>query len=144
MSCRHDLAIGTCIRCYPDNPDKRSAQDRVDPGPEEGYAPNIDGPGAVPAEVTADNLTDEQIRSLRHEASDHAVTIVCKRAITASKTRKELEMACRSVAEAQPTGMSMEHLNHKLLEIGLAMGRALIARDQCADAINARAKAGTR
>lgn len=93
-------------------------------------------------DVTADNMTDEQIRSLRNEASDHAVTVVCKRAMTAATTRKELEMACRAVAEAQPTGMSMEHLNHRLLEIGLAMGRALIAREQCADAINARAKAG--
>lgn len=47
MSCRHNLANGTCIRCYPDNPDSRS--DRVDPGPEERYFPNLDGPGAEPA-----------------------------------------------------------------------------------------------
>jgi len=37
--------------------------------------------------------------------------------------------------------MSIEHLNHKLLECGIVLGRALIARQQCADAINARAKA---
>ncbi len=46
MSCRHDLANGTCLRCYPDNPYGRGAMDRVDPGPEENYAPNMDGPGA--------------------------------------------------------------------------------------------------
>ncbi len=53
MSCRHDLANGTCIRCYPSNPYGRIDRDRVDPGPEENYAPNLEGPGAQ--EVTAPN-----------------------------------------------------------------------------------------
>lgn len=48
MSCRHDLANGTCIRCYPSNPSGRLERDRVDPGPEENYEPNLEGPGAVP------------------------------------------------------------------------------------------------
>ena len=42
MSCRHDLANGTCSRCYP-------ATGKVDPGPEEDYEPNLEGPGAVSA-----------------------------------------------------------------------------------------------
>ncbi len=50
MSCRHNLATGTCTRCYPDNPHQRSAHDRVDPGPEEEYGPNLDGVGAVSRE----------------------------------------------------------------------------------------------
>ena len=42
MSCRHDLALGTCKRCYPKS-------GTIDPGPEEDYGPNLDGPGAVTA-----------------------------------------------------------------------------------------------
>jgi hypothetical protein len=48
MSCRHSLANGTCTRCNPTNPDGRAFADRVDPGPEHNYEPNLDGPGAVP------------------------------------------------------------------------------------------------
>jgi hypothetical protein len=51
MSCRHSLANGTCIRCYPSNPFQREDRDRVDPGPEEDCGPNLEGPGAVPAPV---------------------------------------------------------------------------------------------
>lgn len=51
MSCRHNLANGTCIRCYPSNPYGRSARDLVDPGPEESYEPNLEGPGAMTASV---------------------------------------------------------------------------------------------
>jgi hypothetical protein len=40
MSCRHDLALGTCKRCYP-------SQGSIDPGAEEEYAPNLEGIGAV-------------------------------------------------------------------------------------------------
>lgn len=47
MSCRHSLANGTCIRCYPSNPFQRENKDRVDPGPEETYEPNLEGPGAA-------------------------------------------------------------------------------------------------
>jgi hypothetical protein len=34
MSCRHNLANGTCITCYPSNPFQRASADRIDPGPE--------------------------------------------------------------------------------------------------------------
>lgn len=44
MSCRHDLANGTCRRCYPET-------GTLDPGPEESYEPNLEGPGAVPVMV---------------------------------------------------------------------------------------------
>lgn len=47
MSCRHVLANGTCIRCYPTNPFGREDKERINPGPEENYEPNLDGPGAV-------------------------------------------------------------------------------------------------
>jgi len=94
----------------------------------------------APLAVTADNLTDEQINTLWHEESNHAVTVVCRRALAVDAARRECEEACRRIAEELPTGLSIEHLNHKLLECGLALGRALIARRQCADAINAIAK----
>ena len=51
MSCRHDLAIGTCTRCYPSNPLGRQDKDRIDPGPEDDYEPNLEGPGAVPRQA---------------------------------------------------------------------------------------------
>lgn len=44
MSCRHDLANGTCSRCYAGT---------IDPGPEEDYGPNLDGPGARSAHEAA-------------------------------------------------------------------------------------------
>lgn len=53
MSCRHDLANGTCTRCYPSNPYGRTDSDRIDPGPEEDYSSNLEGPDAVPAHTVA-------------------------------------------------------------------------------------------
>lgn len=88
--------------------------------------------------VTAETITAGQIRSLRTDASDHAVTTACRRALTVAELRKACEQACRDVAEADPTGMMIEHRNHALLEKGLELGRALIAREQCAAAWNAR------
>jgi len=46
MNCRHDLALGTCRRCYP-------STGTIDPGPEEDYEPNLEGPGAIPRETEA-------------------------------------------------------------------------------------------
>lgn len=43
MSCRHDLANNTCSRCYPKT-------GTVDPGLEEDYEPNMEGPGAISRE----------------------------------------------------------------------------------------------
>ena len=43
MSCRHDLANGTCSRCYPQT-------GNIDPGPEEDCEANLEGPGAVTCE----------------------------------------------------------------------------------------------
>lgn len=43
MSCRHDLAINTCKRCYPKT-------GTIEPGPEEDYEPNLEGPGAITIE----------------------------------------------------------------------------------------------
>jgi len=45
MSCRHDLANGTCKRCWPQSPSAA-----IDPGPEENYEPNMKGPGAITRE----------------------------------------------------------------------------------------------
>lgn len=51
MSCRHDLANTTCSRCYPDRGGLDSnGKPQVDPGPEESYEPNLEGPGAVTKE----------------------------------------------------------------------------------------------
>ncbi len=61
MSCRHDFANGTCTVCYPSNPYGRLLEERLTPGPDENYEPNLDGPGAALPKVTAENLTDEQI-----------------------------------------------------------------------------------
>jgi hypothetical protein len=47
MSCRHDLANGTCRRCYP-------STGKMDPGPEEEYEPNLEGPGAITLEQYLD------------------------------------------------------------------------------------------
>lgn len=88
--------------------------------------------------VTAETITNEQIRELRHAASNHAVTVVCKRALAIEAAREACEQACRDIAEASPTGMAIEHLNARLLEHGLELGRAIIAREQCAAAWNIR------
>jgi hypothetical protein len=45
MSCRHDLAVNTCKRCYP-------LTGSVEPEPEEHYEENLEGPGAVPTDPT--------------------------------------------------------------------------------------------
>lgn len=51
MSCRHDLALTTCSRCYPGNGGLDSnGRPQVDPGPEEDYEPSMEGPGAVTKE----------------------------------------------------------------------------------------------
>lgn len=63
MSCRHSLANGTCIRCYPSNPWGRADSDRVDPGPEEDYGPNLEGPGAMTV-TELQVAKDEAVRSL--------------------------------------------------------------------------------
>lgn len=95
--------------------------------------PPTDGPS-----VTAETITDDQIRLLRTNASDHAVTVVCRRALAIAELRRACEQACRDVAEVDPAGMMIEHYNHRLLEAGLAFGRAMIAREQCAAEWNAR------
>lgn len=88
--------------------------------------------------VNAETITVGQIQSLRHAASDHAVTVACKRAVQVAELRSSCEQACRDIAEANPTGMSIEHLNARLLEVGLELGRAIIAREQCVAAWNMR------
>jgi hypothetical protein len=57
MSCRHDLALGTCRRCYP-------STGTSDPGPEGNYEENLEGPGAItrekapaPSRVTPNGVT---------------------------------------------------------------------------------------
>ena len=63
VSCRHDFANGTCIRCYPARPEHIPVKNRRDPGPEEDYEPNLEGPGAVPAtrSVTLDLDTAKRL-----------------------------------------------------------------------------------
>jgi hypothetical protein len=58
MSCRHDLANTTCLRCYPDRGGLDSnGLPQIDPGPGP-HEPNLDGPGAAPP------LPDERIAQL--------------------------------------------------------------------------------
>jgi hypothetical protein len=49
MSCRHDLALGTCKFCYPVT--GTIVPDAI-------TAPNLDGPGAIPAPELAVKLRD--------------------------------------------------------------------------------------
>jgi hypothetical protein len=44
MSCRHDLALGTCTSCYP-------TTGKIEPNPENGCEENLEGPGAAPLTV---------------------------------------------------------------------------------------------
>jgi hypothetical protein len=46
--------------------------------------------------VTADTITDEQIRELKVEATDHAVTVVCKQALR--------ELPCNACSVRQRRG----------------------------------------
>jgi hypothetical protein len=64
MSCRHDLALGTCSRCWP-------STGTVEPGPEEGYEENLEGPGAV----TADDY--RRVRENRKSSTMHQLTVPC-------------------------------------------------------------------
>ena len=64
MSCRHDLANTTCVRCYPDRGGLDSnGRPQIDPGPGP-HAPNMDGPGAAPPQ--ADELACS-LKALRAE-----------------------------------------------------------------------------
>ena len=54
MSCRHDLA--SCSRCYP-------ATGKNDPGPEDDYEDNLEGPGAVTREEYLKKVEDEERRA---------------------------------------------------------------------------------
>lgn len=40
MSCRHDLALTNCMKCYPNT-------GKINPGPDSEYELNLDGPGAA-------------------------------------------------------------------------------------------------
>ena len=64
MSCRHDLAGGTCARCYP-------ATGKIQPGPEDDYEDNMDGPGAVTS-ITAkrDAEIDRRIMARAEHLTD--------------------------------------------------------------------------
>jgi len=68
MSCRHDLALTTCMRCYP-------ATGTIAPGPECDYAPNLDGPGAVTMSDTLTKIAEaiksaEETRTIKAKLAD--------------------------------------------------------------------------
>lgn len=63
MSCRHDLANTTCKRCYPET-------GTVDPGSEDEYEPNLEGPGAVARERREDDGHFHPISPPRRSADD--------------------------------------------------------------------------
>ncbi len=41
--------------------------------------------------VTADTITDEQIRELRVECADHAITVICRQAVSARDMTDAIE-----------------------------------------------------
>jgi hypothetical protein len=65
MSCRHSLANNTCSRCYPKT-------GLIDPGPEEEYEDNLEGPGAV----TREEYLERESKRLSTGSSDEEVKIV--------------------------------------------------------------------
>ena len=62
LSCRHSFALGTCARCYP-------GSGSIDPGPEEDYRPNLEGPGAVTEEEHRGSEVPEGQRLLRERVA---------------------------------------------------------------------------
>lgn len=61
MSCRHDLANGTCRRCYPSTGTR-------DPGSEEDYEDNLEGIGAVTKE---EYMNDQKVGT--HYLKSHPI-----------------------------------------------------------------------
>lgn len=56
--------------------------------------------------LTADTITDEQIRELRIECSDHAVTVICRQALSRQiperfDTRSEARARCAEIWNAR-------------------------------------------
>lgn len=85
--------------------------------------------------LTADTITDEQIRELwRTGVIGHGEGDAMK----LRSARAACDEACKAAAYANPDGNEIEHLNHALLEAGRALGLALIARARCAEILNAR------
>jgi len=62
--------------------------------------------------ISADTITDEQIKALRVAASDHAVTVLCRKALVVAELRSQLDIECVCAAEADPTGGQIEHIHH--------------------------------
>lgn len=88
--------------------------------------------------ISADTITDEQIKALRVAASDHAVTVLCRKALVVAELRSQLDIECVCAAEADPIGGQIEHIHHNVLVAATALGHALAARARCAEIINAR------
>lgn len=59
MSCRHDLALGTCKPCYPDS-------GTIEPTY---FGPSLDGPEAVPA--TKDEIVKQIAHFVESESSNY-------------------------------------------------------------------------
>ena len=90
--------------------------------------------------LTADNITDAQIRELRRDASDHAVTVICKQALATTSARKALDAVSLEAFEADQGGPTIEFLNERILNASRDLGLALQARARCAEILNARSK----
>jgi len=75
--------------------------------------------------ITADTITDDQIRELRIDASDHAVTCICKEALG--------EYSCKSCNTRKARGLDGQCPS-------CAYDRTQ-ARSRCAEILNARAVA---
>lgn len=72
MSCRHDLANGTCLRCYPKS-------GSLDPGSESDYEPNLEGPGAVTKEQFMSADSKQVVKTIRGGGLEFEQAVVaCK------------------------------------------------------------------
>lgn len=72
--------------------------------------------------VTADTITDEQIRALRIDAANHATTVICKEALA--------ELPCSSCRTRQRRGFDGQCPS--------CANERSVARERCADAWNIR------
>lgn len=90
MSCRHDLALGTCRVCYP-------ATGTIEPL-EEGGSP--DGPGAAPAKNLGP-LTDPKCLGPVWMADDRAAVAVETVADEVRRLRAQVEQLSVALAEAR-------------------------------------------
>lgn len=104
--------------------------------------------------VNAETITVGQIQSLRHAASDHAVTVACKRAVhsctlchgwivvVADESDATSHFAIAAREEGAMPNRATDAYDERAFGLTGACRGSFGARPDCSPAINARAKAG--